>query len=148
MLLTTSTFPVKFFVNSLFEVEANFKKNSLSRVPYLKIFLTHFWFFAAHFYEWPFLIFSEQYLYIIKIKVITIFKMMITQRKNFCYWRLYLGTETVSCCLLLYGWATMNMDWNLKTLGQFWMLCLKINHLKIIMYSAPWYNMSDDKSIS
>jgi len=34
-----------------------------------------------------------------------------------CYFRLYLGTETVSC-RLLQRMARMDMDWNLEKLGQ------------------------------
>ena len=37
---------------------------------------------------------------------------------KFCYLRLYLGIETVSC-RLLQGMVTIVMDWNLKKLGQF-----------------------------
>ena len=42
---------------------------------------------------------------------------------QFCYFRLNLGIDTVSCCLL----PRMDMDWNLKILGQLFqvlMLCL------------------------
>ena len=37
---------------------------------------------------------------------------------QFCYLRLNLGTETVSCRLLL-QMAWMDMNWNLNKLGQF-----------------------------
>ena len=37
---------------------------------------------------------------------------------KFCYLRLYLGIETVSC-RLLQGMVTIVMDWNFKKLGQF-----------------------------
>ena len=42
---------------------------------------------------------------------------------QFCYFRLNLGTDTVSCCLF----SRMDMDWNLKILDQLFqvlMLCL------------------------
>ena len=36
---------------------------------------------------------------------------------QFCYLRLYLGTETIFC-RLLQRMSGMDMDWNLKKLGQ------------------------------
>ena len=58
---------------------------------------------------------------------------------QFCYLRLYLGIETVSC-RLLQRMARMDMDWNLKGLDQ-----LKIQGYactqKIIMLSALWWNL-------
>ena len=46
---------------------------------------------------------------------------------QFCYFRLYLGTETVSCCLLQ-QMARMNMDENLK---------LWANVFKVLMHCYP-----------
>ena len=37
---------------------------------------------------------------------------------QFCYVRLYLGTETVSCRVLLLLMARMNMDWKMEKLGH------------------------------
>ena len=60
----------------------------------------------------------------------------------FCYLRLYLDFETVSCRLLQQV-AKMDMDWNLEKLGQLFqvliMLCLqKIKNQNIIMVGSPW----------
>ena len=60
----------------------------------------------------------------------------------FCYLRLYLDFETVSCRLLQQV-AKMDMDWNLEKLGQLFqvliMLCpQKIKNQNIIMVGAPW----------
>ena len=58
---------------------------------------------------------------------------------QFCYLRLYLGTETISC-RLCQRMARMDMDCNLKKLGQRFTKCnampTKIAQ-KIIMVSAP-----------
>ena len=46
---------------------------------------------------------------------------------QFCWVRIYLGVETVSCCLLQ-GIARTDMDWNFKKLCQLFqvlMLCLQ-----------------------
>ena len=105
MLLTTATFPVKFFVNNYFEVEANFKKNSLSRVPCLKIFLTHFK---------SSMVFRGTLLRVTNfnfLRLISVYhqdkgyhnflKWWSPKGKIFCFLRLHLDIETVSCCLLL-----------------------------------------------
>ena len=60
---------------------------------------------------------------------------------QFCYSRLYLGTETISCCLCQ-RMARMHMDCNLKKLGQGFQV-LQCNAVpakiakKIITVSAP-----------
>ena len=60
----------------------------------------------------------------------------------FCYVRLYLDFETVSCRLLQQV-VKMDMDWNLEKLDQLFqvliMLCpQKIKNQNIIMVGAPW----------
>ena len=59
---------------------------------------------------------------------------------QFCYFILYLlGIETVFCCLLL-PMARMDMDWNLKKLGQLFLnfkLMPTKNHQKIILLCIP-----------
>ena len=53
---------------------------------------------------------------------------------QFCYLRLYLGTENVSC-LLMQRMTQMDMDWNLKTLEYlFQVLCLQKSPRNIILW--------------
>ena len=55
---------------------------------------------------------------------------------QFCYLRLYLGTENVSC-LLMQRMTRMDMDWNLKTLEylfQVLKLCLQKSPRNIILW--------------
>ena len=61
---------------------------------------------------------------------------------QFCYSRLYLGTETISCCLCQ-RMARMDMDCNLKKLGQGFqvsqnvMLCLQKSPKKLLRLVLP-----------
>ena len=63
---------------------------------------------------------------------------------QFCYLRLYLGIETVSCRLLI-RMARMHMEWNLKKLGYFFstFVATPVNIAKKVL----WLVLPDEISL-
>ena len=77
----------------------------------------------------------------ISLRIDWILKKMV----QFCYLRLYLGIVTVSCHLLQ-RMARMEMDWDLKQLGQLFLVLmpfLQNSPPKISCFIPPWWNLFD-----